>query len=358
MSVIDQGGAVRRGEELDIESIEYWLKQIDPGIRGDAEVTQFSGGASNWTYRLKYNNRDFILRRPPKGTKADGAHDMAREFHVQKRLKPFWSAVPTMVALCQDQSVLGCDFYVMERISGIIPRANLPVELNLSPAKIRRLCLNALDQLIELHNVDYQLAGLESFGKGPGYCERQVTGWDSRYEKSRTWNVPKFSKVREWLKANIPTDSQTCLIHNDWRFDNLVLSPDRPTEIVGVLDWELATLGDPLMDVGNMLAYWVEPQDNFIFRAARRQPTHLSGMLKREEVVNYYLEKTGRSADNWLFYEVFGLFRLAGIVQQIYYRYLHRETLNPEFKHFWLMVHALHFRCLHLIRKSKKRSMV
>ncbi|THF66544.1 phosphotransferase family protein [Pseudothauera nasutitermitis] len=355
MATVDQGGAIRPGEELDVAAVDRWLKQQDGTLTGQPNVTQYSGGASNWTYRLEYPHRDLILRRPPAGTKAAGAHDMAREYFIQTRLKQAYPAVPATVALCQDTSVIGCDFYVMERIAGIIPRANLPRELDFTAPRVRELCLNVLDQLIALHQVDYRAAGLESLGKGAGYCRRQVEGWSGRYEKSLTWNVPRFRKVRAWLQAHVPEDSRTCVIHNDWRFDNVVLSAQEPTRVIGVLDWELATLGDPLMDLGSMLAYWVQADDNAVMRAARRQPTHLPGMLTRREVVDYYLAKTGLTVDNWVFYEVFGLFRLAVIAQQIYYRYHHGQTRNPAFKHFWLMVHALYWRCRRLIRQSQRR---
>ena len=353
MSVIDVGGQVREGEALDIEAVERWLRAQGVVLDGTAEVTQYSGGASNWTYRLKYNNQDLILRRPPHGTKAKSAHDMAREYSVQKNLAPFYPALPEMLALCQDQAVIGCDFYVMNRIEGIIPRAKLPAELNLSEAQITQLCSNVLDQLIALHQVPYQGTELEKLGKGDGYCRRQVEGWDQRYEKAKTINVPSFQFVRHWLLDNIPEDSTTCVIHNDWRFDNVILDPNNPTQVIGVLDWEMATLGDPLMDLGAALAYWVEESDGMIFKSTRRQPTNLKGMFTRQQVVDYYLEKTGLVPQNWIFYEVFGIFRLAVIAQQIYYRYFHKQTQNPAFKDFWIVIHALHIRALKLIGKQK-----
>ena len=349
---VDVGGAVRQGEELDIAAVDAWLKAQVPDLRGAPEITQYSGGASNWTYRLKYPDRDLILRRPPAGTKAASAHDMMREYRIQHTLKPVYPTVPTMVAACDDHAVLGCDFYVMERLEGIIPRANLPRDVKLDATQVRRLCTNVLDELIALHKADYKKAGLETLYKGAGFCKRQVGGWDQRYEKVVTWNVPSFRKVRRWLKANCPDDSGACMIHNDWRFDNVVLDPQDPTKVIGVLDWELATVGDPLIDLGSMLAYWIEPNDNLVMRSMRRQPTHLPGMLTREEVVRYYFDKTGFSRDHWAFYEVFGLFRLAGIAQQIYYRYHHKQTDNPAFKNFWIVVHALHWRCLQLMRKA------
>ncbi|MGA9697402.1 MAG: phosphotransferase family protein [Acinetobacter sp.] len=353
MSVIDVGGNVREGEELDVTAVENWLKQQGIELHGQADVTQYSGGASNWTYRLKYNNADLILRRPPKGTKAKSAHDMAREYHVQHHLSPFYSVLPEMVALCQDESVIGCDFYVMKRIKGIIPRAKLPPELQFGEAEVNKLCVNVIDKLIELHQVPYQGTELEKLGKGDGYCRRQVEGWDARFEKAHTLNVPSFKFVRKWLLENIPDDTNTCIIHNDWRFDNVILDPNDPTEVIGVLDWEMATLGDPLMDLGSALAYWVEETDNMIFKSTRRQPTHLKGMFTRKQVVDYYLKKMDMQTENWTFYEVFGIFRLGVIAQQIYYRYYHQQTNNPAFKDFWIVIHALHIRALKLIGKQK-----
>ncbi|MBP6113857.1 MAG: phosphotransferase family protein [Acinetobacter sp.] len=353
MSIIDVGGQVREGEELDIQAVTKWLLENGVDVQSPAEVTQYSGGASNWTYRLKYDNADLILRRPPKGTKAKSAHDMAREFKVQKALVPYYPVLPEMLALCQDESIIGSDFYVMRRIEGIIPRAKLPPELQFGEPEVRELCTNVIDKLIELHQVPYLGTDLEQLGKGEGYCRRQVEGWDSRFDKAHTINVPSFKYVRKWLLEHIPEDSKTCVIHNDWRFDNVILDPKNPTQVIGVLDWEMATIGDPLMDLGSALAYWVEDTDNQIFKSTRRQPTHLKGMFKRKEVVEYYLNKTGLETSNWTFYEVFGVFRLAVIAQQIYYRYYHKQTTNPAFKDFWIVIHALHIRALKLIGIQK-----
>lgn len=350
--VIDVGGAVREGEELDIAAVDAWLKPKLAGLEGDAEVTQYSGGASNWTYRLEYPSHDLILRRGPAGTKAKGAHDMGREFKVQSALKPVFPYVPAMHAFCDDEAVIGTEFYVMDRLKGIIPRAHMPRELSLTPEITREICLSVVDKLVELHQVDYQQAGLESIGKGDGYCRRQIDGWTGRYQKAKTWNVPSFKKVMAWLDQNCPEDIATCVIHNDYRFDNVVLNPEQPAEVIGVLDWEMATLGDPLMDLGNSLAYWVQADDDFLIKAMRRQPTHLPGMLTRQEVVDYYLEKSGLRPSNWTFYEVYGLFRLAVILQQIYYRYHHKQTRNPAFKNFWLLVNYLNWRCRRLIKKA------
>lgn len=358
--VTDRAGPVRPGEDLDVAVVDRWLKERRPDLRGLPAVTQYSGGASNWTYRLAYGEDgvegDFILRRPPAGTKAKSAHDMAREFRVQQALKPVFPWVPTMVGLCQDERVIGADFYVMERIAGIIPRANLPRGLDMGPDAVRRLCLAMVDKLVALHRVDPEAAGLSALGKGDGYCRRQVEGWSGRYQKARTWNVPSFAKVRAWLAANTPADSAACVIHNDWRFDNLVLDAADPTHVIGVLDWEMATIGDPLMDLGGALAYWVQADDDFFMRSIRRQPTHLPGMLTRDQVVAHYLAAMGDRLDakavDWTFYEVFGLFRLAVIAQQIYYRYHHRQTRNPAFKRFWLLVTYLDWRCRRILRRA------
>lgn len=350
--VIDVAGSVREGEELDIAAVDAWLKPRIEGLDGQPEVTQYAGGASNWTYRLAYPTHDLILRRPPAGTKAASAHDMGREYRVQARLAPVFPYVPKMHAHCTDPEVIGDAFYVMDRLKGIIPRANMPRELALDQDTTRKLCLSVIDKLVALHQVDVDAAGLRDLGKGGGYVQRQIEGWTERFEKSRTWNVPRFRHVTRWLARNMPDDVATCVIHNDFRFDNCVLDADDPTKVIGILDWEMATLGDPLMDLGNTLAYWIQADDDRIARATRRQPTHLPGMLTRSEVVDYYRQQTGRSIDNWAFYEVYGLFRLGVIAQQIYYRYHFGQTRNPAFKNLWVLINYLYWRCRGVIRRA------
>mgnify|MGYP001821922723 CR=1 FL=1 len=348
-------GPVRPGEELDIEGLDAWLGPRLSGLGGEPRVTQFTGGASNWTYRLEYPGHDLVLRRPPAGTKAKGAHDMGREYRIQKALRPVYPLVPEMIAHCDDPAVLGAEFYVMRRVPGVVLHRRPPKGLRIDPPVARRLCLNAVDSLAALHAVDPVGTDLESLGKGPGYPRRQIDGWSHRYLKARTWNVPSFSKVRRWLDRHTPDDTATCVIHGDFRLDNLVLDPTEPSRLVGVLDWEMATIGDPLMDLGNSLAYWVQSDDDRLALKTRRQPTHLPGMLTRNELVDAYFERTGRDKpNNWVFYEVYGLFRLAVIVQQIYYRYHHRQTRNPAFKHFWVIVHYLNRRCRKLVRLADR----
>ncbi|WP_100656505.1 phosphotransferase family protein [Alteromonas flava] len=350
--LVDTAGAVRPGEELDLAKLQPWLDSTIDGLEGSPEVTQYSGGVSNWTYCLAFANRSIILRRAPDGTKAKGAHDMQREFRLQHDLKPVFDKVPVVLGYCEDPELIGSDFYVMEKLNGIIPRKNLPRELKLSSSDVATLCQNAVDTLIDLHQVDYQAAGLEHLGKGAGYTERQISGWIKRYQNAKTWNVPKAKRVTEWLISNLPSKESLCITHNDYRFDNLVLAPETPTQIIGVLDWELATIGDPLMDLGNTLAYWVEASDDKLMQSTRKQPTNLAGMMTRQEVIDYYCEKTGNHAADFAFYEVYGLFRLAAIAQQIYYRYYHKQTRNPAYKHYWFFVNYLIRRCKKIIEKA------
>lgn len=353
-ALLDQAGDVRPGEQFSVEAVDRFLKQRLPDLQGAPQVRQFSGGASNLTYAVSYANRELILRRPPFGQKAKSAHDMLREAAIQQALKPVYRYVPAVLAVCDDPAVLGCDFYVMERLHGIIPRQNLPAGLHLDAAQTRRLCRNVIDKLIELHQVNAHAAGLAQLGKGDGYGQRQICGWSQRYRQARTADVADFEGVMAWLAEKTPAhDVASCLIHNDFRFDNVVLDPEQPLQVIGVLDWEMATLGDPLMDLGNTLAYWVQADDDPTFKAVRRQPTHLPGMLTRQEVIDYYGEKTGYRVDNFDFYSVYGLFRLAVIVQQIYYRFYHGQTQNPQFAGFGQLTNYLEQRCLRLIDASR-----
>lgn len=348
----DDARPVRAGEELDAAAVDAWLKPRLPHLQGAPEIAQYAGGASNWTYRLRYANDDLILRRPPAGKKAKSAHDMGREFRIQQALRPVFAFVPQMYAHCDDDSVIGAEFYVMQRLDGLILRKNPPPGFELSRERVATLAHNVLDTLIALHQVDYRAAGLDGLAPGAGYAHRQIAGWSKRYGDARTWNVPRGGKIMAWLRENLPHDELIRLTHNDFRFDNVVLDRADPTRVIGVLDWELATLGDPLMDVGNLLAYWVQADDDFIARDTRRQPTHLPGMPSRREVMDYYSERTGWRPRSWAFYEVYGLFRLSAIAQQIYYRYHHGQTRNPAFKRFWLSVNYLHWRCRRAIARE------
>ena len=350
--MIDEPRPVRSGDELDVAAVETYLRDAVPDLDGPVEVRQFSSGASNLTYLLQFGERQLILRRPPVGTKAKSAHDMSREVRVMTALQASYPYVPRVIAFCDDLAVLDCDFYLMERIPGIILRRELPRDLVLSENETRRLCTNVLDRLIDLHAIDYQTAGLGDFGKPEGYIRRQIEGWSKRYVRARTPNAPSYEKVMAWLDEMAPAEARHCVIHGDYRFDNVVLDEDDPFEVKGVLDWEMATIGDPLMDLGNSLAYWIGKEDPLLLRIFRLQPTHLPGMLSRDEVVRYYCERTGVRCDDFTFYRVCGVFRLVVIMQQIYYRYYQRQTTNKRFAKFIWLVKYLHRYLKREIRKA------
>jgi aminoglycoside phosphotransferase (APT) family kinase protein len=285
---------------------------------------------------LKYPDRELVLRRPPIGTKAVSAHDMKREFLIQSRLKPVYNLVPKVIALCEDHSIIGSDFYVMERIEGDIFRRDVPESLTKEDISIMATSLVA--GLAQLHAVDATV--LAELNKGAGYVTRQVEGWSKRYRNALTDDVPDGEDVMRWLAANKPEDVGSCIIHGDWRIDNMVFDLDQK-RLVGVLDWELATVGDPLMDLGSALAYWVDRDDDVEFASLRRQPSHLEGMPTRKEFIAKYLNLSGRKCDDFTFYEVFGLFRLTVIIQQIWARYRAGQTTNPAFQGFGVGVNIL-----------------
>ncbi len=353
MAIIDQAQQVRDGEEFDVGAMDAYLKDEMEGVEGTPEVRQFPSGASNLTYLVRYDGRDLVLRRPPFGTKAKSAHDMNREVTVLRGLKPVYPYVPEVLVHCTDHDVIGIDFYVMERIRGVIPRQEMPDELDLDEAQTAALCRNVVDKLIELHKVDYEAAGLEDLGRGEGYVQRQIEGWTKRWRAAKTEDAADFEDVITWLEDHMPDgDVDICVIHNDFRLDNIILDPDNPTEVIAVLDWEMSTLGDPLMDLGNTLAYWVQSDDDAQFQFMRRQPSHLPGMMTRQEIIDYYCDEMGYEVDDFDFYIIYGLFRLAVIVQQIYYRFYHGQTQDDRFAAFVHVATYLEQRCLRLIAES------
>ena len=334
--VPEEARAPRPGEELDAAVVAGFLSRELPGIAGSIEIAQFPGGASNLTYLVRAAGRQWVLRRPPFGTKARGAHDMGREYRILSRLHAAYRYAPRPVLFCADTDVLGEQFYLMERLQGLILRRDLPDGMHLAPEQARALCRNLVEVHAELHAIDYAAVGLGELGRPDGYVARQVSGWSSRYRAARTADVPDNEALMAWLEANRPPDAtRAAIIHNDYKFDNVVLGEgDGSWRISGVLDWEMATIGDPLMDLGASLAYWVQADDPEALREIRMLPTHLPGMMRRTELVEYYCACTSREAAHFGFYYAYGLFRLAVIVQQIYFRFMRGETKNPRFASF------------------------
>lgn len=342
--MIDQPVALREEDALPLQPLTDWLAQY--GVLGTPQVAQFPGGASNLTYLLTYPDRELVLRTPPRGHKAASSHDMGREARVMAALAGRFP-VPPIVAQCADPAVIGQPFYVMERVRGVILRSDPPADLIIGPALAAGLADRMVSLLAELHALDPAEVGLADLDKGPGYVARQVGGWSKRYRAARLPDSPDGEAVMAWLDAHQPADVRRCLIHNDWRFDNLILDPASPRHVLAVLDWEMATVGDPLMDLGAALAYWVQADDDPLFLSFRRQPTHLPGMPSRAEVVRRYCELSGLSLGEpgFTFYEVFGLFRLAVIAAQIHYRFAAGQTHNPALAGFGAAVRALVARC-------------
>ena len=342
MDTIDQATSIRQGEKLDSLKVEAFLRDSIPGLQGEMAIQQFPSGHSNLTYLITLGDHELVLRRPPFGTKAKTAHDMGREYRILSALKDAYPYGPTPLAYTEDTDVLGCPFYVMERIRGTIVRREFPAGLAGSPEKIAGLCRELVQVHHQLHAIDYRQVGLENFGKPAGYVKRQVLGWSQRYRAARTPDAPDCEDIMAWLEEQMPADfPRPAIIHNDFKLDNVVLDKDNPGKIIGVLDWEMATVGDPLMDFGSSLAYWVQEGDPPEMQAIKFMPTDTEGALTRDELVGHYADLAGWAIDNYDFYYCFGLFRLAVIAQQIYYRFYHGQTKDKRFEAMILGVHAL-----------------
>jgi len=329
--LIDRPAAIRAGEELDLVRLEPYLRAYFPGNAGALLVSQFPSGHSNLTYSLSLGGRELVLRRPPFGSKVKSAHDMSREFRVLSKLHSVYAPAPEVLLYCDDDSVIGAPFYVMNPIHGIILRRHVPPDLDFSAEKARRLSESFIDNLIRLHRVDYAAVGLSNLGKPEGYLERQVRGWTERYHGSKTHDYPEVEKIAAWMQQHMPAASKVSLIHNDYKYDNVVLDSNDITAIVGVLDWEMCTIGDPLTDLGTTLAYWVDAADPEELKKNRWGPTNVPGSLTRAEIVHEYARKTGTDPSQIAFYLAFARFKLAVIVQQIYYRYQQGLTKDERF---------------------------
>ncbi|MCD6533131.1 MAG: phosphotransferase family protein [Deltaproteobacteria bacterium] len=353
MSTIDSAVTIRAGEEIDPVAIKKFLQENIEDLSGDLVITQFPSGYSNLTYLIDIGGRQMVLRRPPIGAKVKAGHDMGREYKVLKALHPVFPYCPKPLAFTEETSIIGCPFFVMEKLSGIILRKDLPPELNFSKEQSRNLCLNLTNLQADIHAIDVKGNGLDFIGKPTGYVQRQVEGWSQRYRKAKTDDAPDCETLMAWLKEKMPMDTDhPTIVHNDYKFDNVVLDPDQPEKIIGVLDWEMTTYGDPLMDLGNSLAYWVEENDAAEMLMIRTMPTNMPGALTRQEILNHYEKRTGRSTKQFGFYYAFGLFRLAVIAQQIYYRYFHKITDNKRFASLIYVVVALEKAALKVIKSS------
>lgn len=333
---------VRKGEELDIRAIDTVLKAALPSLTGKPQVKQYASGASNLTYALDYPDKRLVLRRPPFGTLPKSGHNMFREYRIMTALKPVFGCVPETVFYTDDKDVIGAEFYVMERAEGHLIHTKIPKDWNWTAKEGRALCAEFFGKLVDLHQVDYKAIGLEDFGRPEGYVARQIGGWNRRFEKAWTDDIEKFEDVRDWLEAKMPaTEMGVGILHGDYRIDNCILQQNDPTKINAVLDWEISALGDPLMDLGNTLSYWIQADDPPEMHGMVRQPSTAPGMMTRQDILDFYADRTGADVSNFQFYYVYGIWRLAVIIQQIYYRYYHGQTDNPKFKSYAQMVNAL-----------------
>ncbi len=330
--MIDQPRDIRKGEELDLEKLSQYLGNVNPEWSQPIEAKQFPAGFSNLTYWVKIGEKEFVLRKPPHGASAKGGHDMYREYSILEKLHSVFSKIPQVFHYCEAPEIVGGPFYLMERVEGVILRR--PGGKNFTPLPeeaYRNISQSWLETFVELHACDYQAAGLGELGRPEGYVERQIVGWSKRYKKVEIEEVQEINEVMKWLNAHIPPESGSALIHNDYKYDNIIFEEGNWKKVTAVLDWEMSTLGDPLMDLGTSLAYWIDPGESTKDQILASIPTFFPGNPTREELIHQYSLKTGKQIDNFVFYYVYGLFKLAVVVQQIYYRYAKGYTQDPRF---------------------------
>lgn len=329
MAKIDEPSQVRSGEELDLDKLINYLISVNPDWQGAIELKQFPSGFSNLTYFLKIGEQEMVLRRPPVGANVKGGHDMQREYRVLAALHSSFKKVPQVFHYCEDENIIGGDFYLMDRVKGIILRE--PLSMEVAPNDFTQAAEAWLDTFVELHQLDYAQAGLAELGRPEGYNERQIKGWTKRYLKVKTEEDTVIDKVINWLNDNIPASSQASLIHNDYKYDNVIYTQNNWSEVTAILDWEMATLGDPWMDLGTSLGYWINYNDSEAFLKMSRMPTHHPGNPKRGELLHRYALKSGQELPNFVFHYAYGLFKIAIIVQQIYFRYKQGFTQDKRF---------------------------
>ncbi len=325
---------VRKGEELNVQLLKQFLlnKNLISSAESAMEVSQFSNGFSNLTYQLGIENKEYVLRRPPVGAVKRG-HDMGREFKVLSGLNKGFAKAPKAYAYAEDDSIIGAPFYIMEKINGIILSAKEARKRAISAEEFPVIADSWMDTFVELHQLDYEAVGLGELGRPQGYVERQVSNWGKQYLKAATEEIPEALQVMKWLEENQPANYDHSLIHNDYKYDNVVFEDDSWKAVKAILDWEMCTLGDPLMDLGTSIAYWSTASDHEMITKGWPSPTTMPGNPGRTELVEMYARKSGRNINNLVFYYAYGLFKIAVIVQQIYYRYKKGLTTDERFAH-------------------------
>ncbi|MBM4763681.1 phosphotransferase family protein [Bacillus sp. B15-48] len=332
---------IRAGEEIDHDVIRRYVFQHIKGIPNtEIETRQFSSGKSNLTYVLKAGDWEAVLRRPPFGPLAPKAHDMNREYNLLKKVHKVFPYAPEPYVYCDDHAVLGCNFYIMERKNGNPITDELIVQNNLTIEDKRHISTLMVEAMVDLHQIDYKQAGLGNLGYPIGFLERMVNNWVKRYEKFKTDDIPVVDNVTKWLRNHLPNEQEPALIHNDFKLNNVLLSDDSK-QITAILDWELATIGDPLFDIGNTLSYWVEENDSELLKESLEITTAQPGFMTRSEFLEAYASKTGRDVSNYLFYLILAYFKIAATQQQIYYRYKSGNTSDPRFARFEKSVKSL-----------------
>lgn len=336
--------AVRKGEELNLLVLEKFLREnIESLPGGQLEVLQFSAGHSNLTYQLKLGEWEAVLRRPPLGPVAPKAHDMEREFKILTDLNPIFSVAPRPLLFSDDVAVVGSPFFLMERKNGVVVDTSFPEETEVTKDLCRRLSEIMVEKLVELHALDYKHTGLSAISKPSGFMERQVHGWIGRYERAKTDEIEVVEALKSWLVAHIPKQSDAAIIHYDYKFNNSMFNEDF-SEMVGLFDWEMTTVGDPLADLGVVMGYWNEPNDSeLLIKGLGKEPITAvyEGFFSRKQFIELYAKKSGRDITNFNFYLTFAYFKLAVIGQQIYYRYKKGQTSDTRFANFNLFVRNL-----------------
>lgn len=332
---------VRPGEELDLAALSRWLRGKIDGAEQGVTVEQFPSGHSNLTYLLRIDDREYVLRRGPLGPVAAKAHDMAREFHVLQMIHPHFPEAPKVFHLCEDVSVLGGVFFLMERHHGVILRDAIPPQLTGVANYAKLVSESFIDTLVKLHAIDTAKTGLNALGRPEGFLERQVVGWTDRWNRAKTEELPQMDQVIRWLADHRPDSPEATLVHNDYKLDNVMIRFGPVNEIEAVLDWEMATVGDPLADLGLTLCYWAWADVPQLRSRAVPALTSQPGWYTRDQFVQRYAERTGRDLSKISYYEVLGVFKLAVILQQIYYRFKRGQTRDARFQYFDMRVSAL-----------------